>query len=238
MNTWQWSFSWPWPLNFIHHTSSHASGPGTLSCFKFCISKHRLYSCAWNCWTPNLGSCIGVSCNLVAISNAFAWVESFCSDNTVLRCGVKDATNHVQCYTSISVILASWIILFSHWFKSHGVSPRSIMISLKPMIDCISDFRQLNSLFSAFWISVIPAFGWSFECLIYHVSLWSCNELTNVAFLMLSSMTPCASHTTLTMNQNWSRSSFPTPMNMGSLIALATMNYGFGGGGWLKVEVK
>ena len=48
---------------------------------------------------------------------------------------------------------------------------------------------------------------------------------------MLSSMTPCASHTALAMNQNWSRSSFPTPLNMGSLIALTMLNCGGGGGG-------
>ena len=43
-------------------------------------------------------------------------------------------------------------------------------------------------------------------------------------------MTPCASHTSLTTNQNWSGSSFPTPLNTGSLIALAILNYGGGVG--------
>ena len=33
------------------------------------------------------------------------------------------------------------------------------------------------------------------------------------------------------MNQNWSRSSFPTPLNTGSLIALSILNCGGGGGG-------
>ena len=49
--------------------------------------------------------------------------------------------------------------------------------------------------------------------------------------MILSSITTCASHTTLTTNQNWSESSFPTPINIGSLIALAILNYGGGGGG-------
>ena len=48
---------------------------------------------------------------------------------------------------------------------------------------------------------------------------------------MLLSVTHCASHTALTMNQNCSGSSFPTPLNTGSLIALAMLNCGGGGGG-------
>lgn len=44
-------------------------------------------------------------------------------------------------------------------------------------------------------------------------------------------MTPYASHIDLTTNQNYSRSSFPTPLNTGSLITLAMLNCGFGGGG-------
>ena len=74
-------------------------------------------------------------------------------------------------------------------------------------------------------------FGWSLECLIYHVNARSCSVLTNVAFIILSSVTPCAPHTTLTMNQNWSESSFPTPLKIGSLITLAILNGGDGGGG-------
>ena len=147
-------------------------------------------------------SWISVSCNLIAISNASAWVESFYCDSTVLRDDVIDATNHVRFCAPISIILSSWIILFSLSSRSQGVSPRSIMISLNLMIDYVSNFSWLNSLFSTFWISTIHAFGWSFECLIYHVSVRSCSALTNVAFLMLSSVTPCASHTTLTMNHN------------------------------------
>ena len=99
------------------------------------------------------------------------------------------------------------------------------------MIDCVSDFGLLNSLFSAFWISTIPAFGWLLECLIYYVNARSCSALTNVAFSILSTVTPCASHTALTTNKNWSGSSFPTPLNTGSLIALAMLNCGCGGGG-------
>ena len=48
---------------------------------------------------------------------------------------------------------------------------------------------------------------------------------------MSITMTHCASHTALTMNQNWSGSSFPTPLNTVSLIALAMLNCGVGGGG-------
>lgn len=59
----------------------------------------------------------------------------------------------------------------------------------------------------------------------------SCSVLTSITFLILSSTTPCAFHTTLTMNQNWSGSSFPTPLNIGSLITLTILNYGGGGGG-------
>lgn len=158
----------------------------------------------WICWTPNLGYYIGVSCNLIDISNASPWVETFFYDNIVLKCGVSEATNHAWCYASVNVILASWIILFSLWSRSQGVLPG---------------------------ISTIPAFGWSLECLIYHVNVRSCSMITNVSFLILSSMTPYASHTALTMNQNWSRSSFPTPMNTISLISLSILNRGGGRGG-------
>ena len=78
---------------------------------------------------------------------------------------------------------------------------------------------------------MIPLFVWSLEFLIYHVNVWSCSMLTSVAFLILSSATPCASHNALTMNQNWSRSSFPTPLDIGNLIALVMLNCWFGGGG-------
>lgn len=105
------------------------------------------------------------------------------------------------------------------------------MISLNPMIDYVFNFGLLNSLFSVACISTIPAFGWSLECLIYHINVRSCSALTNVAFLMLSSMMPCASHTAVTLNQNWSESSFPTPLNIGILIALAILNCSGGGGG-------
>jgi len=33
------------------------------------------------------------------------------------------------------------------------------------------------------------------------------------------------------MNQNWSGSSFPTPLNSGNFIALAILTHGGGGGG-------
>jgi len=142
----------------MHHTSLCASGYITLSYFKICISRHRFCIFTWICRTPNLGSCIRVSCNLIAISNALVWVESFCYDSVILKCGVRDATSHVQCCASISVILASWIVLFSLWSKSEGVSPGSITISLNPMIDCVSNLGLLNSMFNVFQISVIPAF--------------------------------------------------------------------------------
>ena len=65
----------------------------------------------------------------------------------------------------------------------------------------------------------------------YQVSAQSCIALTNVAFFILSSMTPCASHIAFTMNQNWYGSSFPTPLNTDNFIALAILNYGGGGDG-------
>jgi len=67
--------------------------PGRPILFQTLISKHRFCSCAWICWTPNLGSCISVSRNLIIISNASARVEIFCCDNVILKCGDKDATN-------------------------------------------------------------------------------------------------------------------------------------------------
>jgi len=65
----------------------------------------------------------------------------------------------------------------------------------------------------------------------HHVSARSYNVLTSVAFFILSAMTPCASHTVFTTNQNWSGSSFPTPLNTVNFIALSILNCGGGGGG-------
>jgi len=202
----------------MHHTSSHASGRAVLSYFKLCISRHKFFNYVWICSTPRLGSCIGVSCSLIAISKVLAWVDSFYYDNAVLRCGISDATNHVWCFPSVKVMLASRIIPFSLWSSSHEVSPGSIAISLNPMIDYVSNFGLLNSLFSTAWISAIPRLGFSLECLIYHVSVRSCKVLTNISFFILSSMTPYTSHTTFTTNQNWSGSSFPTPLNTATLL--------------------
>ncbi len=64
----------------------------------------------------------------------------------------------------------------------------------------------------------------------YHVNVRSCYALTSVALFMLSSVTPCASHTAFTTNQNWSRSLFPTPLNTDNFIALAILNCGGGEG--------
>ena len=44
-------------------------------------------------------------------------------------------------------------------------------------------------------------------------------------------MTPCTSHIALITNQNWSRSSFPTPLNIGNFIALAILTRDGGGVG-------
>ena len=132
-------------------------------------------------------------------------------------------------------IYQAHVVFMNHSLQSLiqllGVLPRSIMISLNPIINCVSNFGLLNSLFSAAWISVILAFGLSLEFLMVNVSAWSCGTLTSVAFFMLSSMTPCASHTTFTTNQNWFGSSFPTPLNTRNFIALTIWNYGGGGGG-------
>lgn len=99
------------------------------------------------------------------------------------------------------------------------------------MINYASDIGLQNYLFSATWISVILAFGLSLECLIYQVSAWSCRVLISVAFFILSFVTPCASHAALTMNQNWSGSSFPNPLNTGNFIVLSILTRGGGGGG-------
>lgn len=74
-------------------------------------------------------------------------------------------------------------------------------------------------------------FGLSLECLIYQVNAQSCMMLTNVAFFIFSSITPCASHIALITNQNWSRSSFPNSLNTGNFTVLAMLNHGGGGGG-------
>ena len=99
------------------------------------------------------------------------------------------------------------------------------------MVNYASDFGLLNSLFRKIWISSIPAFGLSLECLIYQVSTRSYRALTSVALFILPSVTPCASRTAHIMNQNWSESSFPTPLNIGSFTEFTMLNGGGGGGG-------
>ena len=154
----------------MRHTSLRTSMCVVLSYFKLYISKHKFCSYAWICWTPRPESCIGVSCNLISISKASAWVESFCCDSAILKCGVSDTTNHARCYPSVNIMLASWIMLFSLWSRSQGVSLGSITISLNSIIDYVSDFGLLNYLFSTVWIFAIHAFGWSLECLMYNVN--------------------------------------------------------------------
>lgn len=52
-----------------------------------------------------------------------------------------------------------------------------------------------------------------------------------LAFLILSFVTTCASHTDFTTNQNWFRSSFPTPLNTNNFIELTILKHGGGRGG-------
>ena len=145
-------------MHFTHNTSLRTSKWVVLSCFKLCIWRHKLFNYAWMCWTPRLGSCIGVSYTLIMTYKALSWVVSLCCNIAFHRCGVDDATNHSQCYPSVNVMFASWIVHFSLWSNSHGVSPGSIMISLNPMINFASDFGLLNTLFSGSCISTIPTF--------------------------------------------------------------------------------
>ena len=70
----------------------------------------------------------------------------------------------------------------------------------------------------------------------YHVSSRSCKALTIVAFFILSSVTPYASHIAFTMNQKWSGSSFPNPFNTDNFIALTILNYGGGRGGMCGIH--
>lgn len=44
-------------------------------------------------------------------------------------------------------------------------------------------------------------------------------------------MIPWASHTTFATNQNWSGSSFPMPLNIGSFTEFTILNSGGGGSG-------
>lgn len=105
------------------------------------------------------------------------------------------------------------------------------MISINLIIDSVSDFGLLNSLFSIDWISAIITFVWSLEFLMYHFSARSCIALTSIAFFILSSMTLCDSHTAFTTNQNWSGCLFPTILNTINFITLTILNCGDGGGG-------
>lgn len=128
-------------------------------------------------------------------------------------------------------MLALRIVLFNLWSISHRVSLGNIAISLNPMTDWASEFGQPKYLLSASWIATIPSFGWSVEYFMYHVSARSYSALTNMAFLMFSSIMPCASHTYFITNQNRLGSSFPTPWNFSNSTVIAIPAFGGGGGG-------
>ena len=96
---------------------------------------------------------------------------------------------------------------------------------------CTSDFSLLNSLINRIWISLIPVFGLSLECLMFQVRAQYCRALTSVAFFILSSINPYASHTNFTMNQDWSGSSFHNLLNTCNFIVLAILNHSGNGGG-------
>lgn len=68
------------------------------------------------------------------------------------------------------------------------------------------------------------------QYLTYHVSMWSCKLVTNVAFSIWSPVMFLACHTTFSTNQNWSKSSFPKPLKMGNFIVFTILNGGTGGG--------
>ena len=144
----QWSLSCPWILHFKHQTSLCTSNWAALSFFRLWNSRQRFCNSVWIYWTPKVAPWIGVSCNIITISRAFALVPIFCCDKETLRWGKSEATNHSWCCPSIRFMLASQILHFNLWSSSQGVSPSFIMISLNPTIDCASDLGILNSLFN------------------------------------------------------------------------------------------
>lgn len=60
----------------------------------------------------------------------------------------------------------------------------------------------------------------------YQVSMRSYRVLTNVALFILSFATPYTSHIAFIMNQNWSGSSLPTPLNTGNFRVLSILTHG------------
>ena len=169
------------------------------------------------------------------ISKASAWVVIFYCNSTLLKCGSSKATNQSWCCPSLKFMLASRIVHFSLWSSSQGFLLGCIAISLNPTIDYASDLGLLNSLFNVAWMSTTPSFGLSLEYLIYQVSTRYCRELSSVTFFIWSSVTPWASHKTLTTNQNWFGSSFPKPLRKGSFTEFAMLNCSGGGGGMGEV---
>ena len=59
--------------------------------------------------------------------------------------------------------------------------------------------------------------------------------LTSVCFFIWSSVTPCASHIAFTIEQNWSESSFPKPLNKGNFTVLTILNHSGGENGTSEV---
>lgn len=164
------------------------------------------------------------------ISKASTWVVIFSCDNATVKCGRREATNHSRSCPSVKFILASSILHFNLWSNSHGVLPNYIAISLNPTIDCASYLGLMNSLFRVVWMKVTTTCRLSFEYLMYQVSGWSYKVVINVTSFMRSPIMPWASHTALTTNQNFSKSSFPKPLNKGSFTEFAILNCGGGQG--------
>jgi len=101
------------------------------------------------------------------------------------------------------------------------------------VIHCNSDVGFLNYGTKAFLITSNVAFNLLTEYFIYHVSALYLSNVMSRAFFTSSLLIYLATHTTSTTNQNWSRSSVPSPLKTGSLMSSAILLLlgGLGGGG-------
>lgn len=128
--------------------------------------------------------------------------------------------------------LTCLINTLNRWSNSHTYSVADCLISFNTMMHCDSDLDFLNFHTNAFLISSIEAVELDTKYFVYHASALSHSVMTRRAFFTSSSVIYLTFYTASATNQNWSGSSDPSPLKIGTLMSLTIfLLKGLGGGG-------
>ena len=159
--------------------------------------------------------------NFVVISKASVYNTIFCCINGVHICGNKETINHSLCCISDVWKLSLAINVLTIWLKSQIDFVGSNLICLISMMHCDLDFDLLNSSIKPSQISLSvlgtnPA--GTMENFIYQSSTRPRKVMIICDFLMFSSWICHIVQTTSHINQCFSGSSIPFPLNIGILM--------------------